>query len=211
MTIEKDFFRQVMGHFATGVTVVTTTNKGEMAGLTVNAFCSVSLNPPLVLVCIDLQSSALGLIREGGTFAVNMLTEQQEELSRCFATQNKDRFEYFCHAAHYTVATGAPVLADVLAFVDARVVAEYPGGDHIIFLGQVEALGINGKVLFADERERAQYELAGHNGHTAVKNEAPLTYFLGQYRRLADSYRVPSLNTPATSISSSLQPPEKDA
>jgi flavin reductase (DIM6/NTAB) family NADH-FMN oxidoreductase RutF len=88
MTIEKDFFRQVMGHFATGVTVVTTNSKDVMAGLTVNAFCSVSLNPPLVLVCVDLQSSALVLIRESGTFAVNMLTEQQEELSRCFAIKS---------------------------------------------------------------------------------------------------------------------------
>ena len=210
MTIEKDFFRQVMGRFATGVTVVTTTSKGEMAGLTVNAFCSVSLNPPLVLVCIDIHSGALPLMRESGTFAVNMLTEQQEELSRCFATQNKERFEYFCHASHSTVATGAPVLADVLAFVDARVVAEYPGGDHIIFLGQVEALGVGGQVLFADERERKHYEEAGHNGHTTVKNEVPLTYYLGQYRRLAESYHAPSLNTPATSAPSIPQQPEEN-
>ncbi len=202
MTIEKDFFRQVMGQFATGVTVVTTNSKGALAGLTVNAFCSVSLNPPLVLVCVDIHSGVLPLIREGGIFAVNMLTEQQEELSRCFATQNKDRFEYFCHASSSIVATGAPVLADVLAFVDARVVAEYPGGDHIIFLGQVEALGSGGKVLFADEREQEQYEESGHNGHTAVKDEAPLTYYLGQYRRLAESYRVPSLNTPVISTPS---------
>ncbi len=203
MTIEKDFFRKVMGHFATGVTVVTTNNKGEMGGLTVNAFCSVSLNPPLVLVCIDLHSSALPQVRESGVFAVNMLTEQQEELSRCFATQNKERFEYFCHASHYTVATGAPVLADVLAFVDARVVAEYPGGDHIIFLGQVAAIGVGGKVLFAAEEENVQYEASGHNGHAAVRNEAPLTYYQGHYRRLADTYRTPSLNTPASSVQQS--------
>ncbi len=211
MTIEKDFFRQVMGQFATGVTVVTTNSKGVLAGLTVNAFCSVSLNPPLVLVCIDLHSGALPLIRESGTFAVNMLTEQQEELSRCFATLNKDRFEYFCHASHYTVATGAPVLTDVLAFVDARVVAEYPGGDHVIFLGQVEALGVEGKVLFADEREKELYEESGHNGHTAIKNVAPLTYYLGHYRRLADSYRAPSLNTPASSAPLIQQRSDKDA
>jgi flavin reductase (DIM6/NTAB) family NADH-FMN oxidoreductase RutF len=203
MTIEKDFFRHVMGHFATGVTVVTTNNKGEMGGLTVNAFCSVSLNPPLVLVCIDQHSGALLQLRASGVFAVNMLTEQQEELSRCFATQNKERFEYFCHASHYTVATGAPVLADVLAFVDARVVAEYPGGDHSIFLGQVEAIGVGGKVLFAAEEEKVQYEESGHNGHTAVKNEAPLTYYQGHYRRLMDTYRAPSLNTPAPSVQQS--------
>ena len=200
MTIEKDFFRQVMGHFATGVTVVTTRNKGVVGGLTVNAFCSVSLNPPLVLICIDMQSSALIQIRESGTFAVNMLTEQQEDLSRCFATQNKDRFEHFCHTSYSIVATGAPVLADVLAFVDSRVVAEYPGGDHSIFLGQVEALGVEGKVLFADEREQEQHKQSGHNGYASVKNETPLTYYLGHYRRLADAYRTPSLNTPAPSL-----------
>lgn len=210
MTIEKDFFRQVMGQFATGVTVVTTNNKGTMGGLTVNAFCSVSLDPPLVLVCIDLHSSALLQIRASGVFAVNMLTERQEELSRCFATQNKDRFEYFCHASHYTAATGAPILADVLAFVDTRVVAEYPGGDHSIFLGQVEALGVGGQVLFANEQEKTQYEEAGHNGHTSVRHETPLTYYLGHYRRLADTYSVPSLNKPAASTpSSNEQSPEK--
>jgi flavin reductase (DIM6/NTAB) family NADH-FMN oxidoreductase RutF len=201
MTIEKDFFRQVMGHFATGVTVVTTSNKGEVSGLTVNAFCSVSLNPPLVLVCVDIHSGALAQIRESGTFAVNMLTEQQEDLSRCFATQSKERFEHFCYASYYTVATGAPVLADILAFVDARVVAEYPGGDHSIFLGQVEALGVGGKVLFADDRALEHAEEPGHNGQTPVKNEPPLTYYLGQYRRLADTYRAPSLNAPAASTS----------
>jgi flavin reductase (DIM6/NTAB) family NADH-FMN oxidoreductase RutF len=196
MTIEKDFFRQVMGHFATGVTVVTTSNQGVVSGLTVNAFCSVSLNPPLVLVCVDIHSGALAQIRESGTFAVNMLTEQQEDLSRCFATQSNERFEHFCHASYHTVATGAPVLSDVLAFVDARVVAEYPGGDHSIFLGQVEALGIGDKVLLADERTQEQTEEPGHNGQTPIKNDAPLTYYLGHYRRLADAYRTPSMNTP---------------
>jgi flavin reductase (DIM6/NTAB) family NADH-FMN oxidoreductase RutF len=196
MTIEKNFFRQVMGHFATGVTVVTTSSKGVMGGLTVNAFCSVSLDPPLVLVCVDLNSSTLPLIRESGIFAVNMLTEQQEYLSRCFATPNRDRFEAFCHSASYSVVTGAPVLTDVLAFVDTRVVAEYPGGDHSIFLGQVEALGVEGKVLFSTKEEEAHYQQGGHNGHTAVKNESPLTYYQGQYRRLTDHYRTPSLVAP---------------
>ena len=207
MTIEKDFFRQVMGHFATGVTVATTNNKGMVSGLTVNAFCSVSLNPPLVLICVDIHSHALTQIRESGIFAVNMLTEQQEDLSRCFATQSEERFTHFCHASYHTAATGAPVLADVLAFVDARVVAEYPGGDHSIFLGQVEALGIDGKVLFADEEAHVHVEKPGHNGQTPANNEAPLTYYLGQYRRLAAAYRAPSLNTP---VASTRQHSDKD-
>lgn len=196
MAIEKIFFRQVMGHFATGVTVVTTNSKGVLGGLTVNSFCSVSLDPPLVLVCVELQSNTIPLFRESGIFAVNMLTEEQEELSRCFATPNKDRFGAFCHAPNYTVATGAPVLTDVLAFVDARIVAEYPGGDHAIFLGQVEAIGFGGKVLFINEEDSENYHQSGHNGHTAIRNEKPLTYYRGQYRRIADAYRVPSLTTP---------------
>jgi flavin reductase (DIM6/NTAB) family NADH-FMN oxidoreductase RutF len=196
MAIEKIFFRQVMGHFTTGVTIVTTSSNGVLAGLTVNSFTSVSLEPPLVLVCVDLHSSTLPMFRESGVFAVNMLTEEQEELSRCFATPNKDRFGAFCHAPNYTVATGAPVLTDVLAFVDARIVAEYPGGDHAIFLGQVEAIGFEGKVLFINEEDNQQYYQSGRNGHTAIRNEKPLTYYRGQYRRIADTYRVPSLAIP---------------
>ena len=196
MAIEKIFFRQVMGHFTTGVTIVTTSSKGVLAGLTVNSFCSVSLEPPLVLVCVDLHSSTLPMFRESGVFAVNMLTEEQEELSRCFATPNKDRFGAFCHAPNYTVATGAPVLTDVLAFVDARIVAEYPGGDHAIFLGQVEAIGFEGKVLFINEEDSQLYHQSGRNGHTAIRNEKPLAYYRGQYRRIGDNYRVPSLAVP---------------
>jgi flavin reductase (DIM6/NTAB) family NADH-FMN oxidoreductase RutF len=196
MAIEKIFFRQVMGHFTTGVTIVTTSSKGVLAGLTVNSFCSVSLEPPLVLICVDLHSSTLPMFRESGVFAVNMLTEEQEELSRCFATPNKDRFGAFCHAPNYTVATGAPVLTDVLAFVDARIVAEYPGGDHAIFLGQVEAIGFEGKVLFINEEDSQLYHQSGRNGHTAIRNEKPLAYYRGQYRRIGDNYRVPSLAVP---------------
>jgi len=208
MTIEKDFFRQVMGHFATGVTVATTNNEGVVSGLTVNAFCSVSLNPPLVLICVDIHSHALTQIRESGIFAVNMLTEQQEDLSRCFATQSEERFTHFCHASYHTAATGAPVLTDVLAFVDTRVVAEYPGGDHSIFLGQVEALGIGDKVLFANNQTHEHAEQPGHNGQTSIKIEAPLAYYLGHYRRLADAYSAPSMNTPVASIR---QHSDKDA
>src|SRR2546426_10957540 len=151
MTIEKGFFRQVMGQFPTGVTVVTTCNKGTLSGLTVNAFCSVSLDPPLVLICVDLNSVTLPEIRESGTFVVNMLTDEQEYLSRCFATASAERYEHFCYASYHTAATGAPVLDDTLAWIDARVVAEYPGGDHMIFLGQVEALGTGGKTVYASD------------------------------------------------------------
>src|SRR5579863_5430743 len=113
MAIEKDFFRQVAGQFATGVTVVTTQSEGKPAGITVNAFCSVSLEPPMILVCIDLNSNTLPAMRESGAFAVNILTSEQEHLSRCFATTSEERYENFCHASFHTAATGSPIIDDV--------------------------------------------------------------------------------------------------
>ncbi len=196
MTIEKDFFRQVMGRFTTGVTVVTTGSKGVPGGLTVNAFCSVSLNPPLILVSVDCASTTLPLLRECQKFAVNILTDKQEHLSRCFATPSKDRFEHFCHAPYHVAATGAPVLDGALAFIDAHVVAEYPGGDHVLFLGQVEALGTAERVVFADDASRVNSTLltpAAANGNLVEDEGTPLVYYRGQYRHLASNYREPSL------------------
>jgi flavin reductase (DIM6/NTAB) family NADH-FMN oxidoreductase RutF len=197
MPIEKDFFRQIMGRFATGVTVVTTSHQGTLGGLTVNAFCSLSLNPPLVLICVDLTSNTLPLIRESKAFAVNILTDKQEDLSVCFATHSRERFEHFCHASYHIAATGAPILDNVLAFIDARVVAEYPGGDHVIFIGQVAALGTADHVVFADEVDGVHSTLTGQNGTGLEEsNKAPLAYYRGQYRHLADQYQKPSLAAP---------------
>lgn len=195
MAIEKKFFRQVMGHFATGVTVVTTRSQGRLAGLTINAFCSVSLNPPLILICVDLTSKTYPGIRESGVFAVNMLTEKQEYLSRCFATASVERYESFCHASYHVAVTGAPIIDDTLAFIDARVVAEYPGGDHMIFLGQVEAMGATGRVVFARQADGEHITVVepGSNGTEKI----PLAYYLGQYHHLSSSYQKPSLPVPA--------------
>jgi flavin reductase (DIM6/NTAB) family NADH-FMN oxidoreductase RutF len=198
MAIEKDFFRQVMGHFVTGVTVVTTRSQERLAGLTVNAFCSVSLNPPLILVCVDLASTTRPVISESGVFAVNMLTEQQEALSRCFATTSAERYAGFCYARYHMATTGAPIIDDSLAFLDARVVAEYPAGDHAIFLGQVVAMGVAGQVVFAREAERERATVVEHGSNGSEK--APLAYFLGHYRHLSSSYSKPSLPVPAASI-----------
>jgi len=198
MAFEKEFFRQVMGHFTTGVTVVTTRSKETLAGLTVNAFCSVSLNPPLILICVDLSSATHPVIRESGVFAVNMLTDKQESLSRCFATSSVERYEGFCHASYHVTTTGAPIIDDALAFIDARVVAEYPGGDHVIFLGQVEAMGVAGLVIFAREADR-EHIIEVERGSNGTE-EAPLAYYLGQYRHLSDSYQKPSLTAPAAYV-----------
>jgi len=193
MTIEKDFFRQVMGQFATGVTVVTTRDERGHVGLTVNAFCSVSLDPPLVLICVDLRSHALARIRESGIFAVNILTNRQEQLSRCFATSSEERYENFCHASYHVAATGAPVIDDVLAFIDVRIVAEYPGGDHVIFLGEVVAMGTNGLMAFANEDDKEDSTLAEYDGKTTTNKQAPLAYYRAQYRHIASDYHRPSL------------------
>jgi flavin reductase (DIM6/NTAB) family NADH-FMN oxidoreductase RutF len=201
MTIEKVFFRQVMGQFATGVTVVTTCSHEGLAGLTVNSFTSVSLDPPLVLICIDLSSMVLPFIRESGIFAVNILTHEQEALSRCFATSSEERYEHFCHASYHLAATGSPILDEALAFIDSRVVAEYPGGDHVIFLGQVVAMGTDGQAAFAREADEEHSTLTEWNtdevGEAYLQHrtdhKAPLAYYRGQYRHLARDYQRPSL------------------
>ena len=193
MAIEKDFFRQVAGQFATGVTVVTTQCEGKPAGITVNAFSSVSLEPPLVLVCIDLISNTLPFIRESGAFAINILTNEQEHLSRCFATASEERFENFCHASFHTAATGSPIIDDVLAFIDTRIVAEYPGGDHVIFLGEVMAMGTEGHVAFAREADAAHATLSEDRYSGAEEDKAPLAYYRGKYRHLTSNYLKPSL------------------
>jgi len=141
MTVDSTAFRAVMGRFATGVTVVATCDGSQRFGLTVNAFCSVSLDPPLVLVCVERTSRVHPLLLKSRVFAVSFLTEEQEHLSTCFAGNSDGRFEDFCHASSHVAVTGAPVLDAALGFVDCRVVDVFPGGDHDIFIGHVEALG----------------------------------------------------------------------
>lgn len=141
MSVDPNAFRQVMGRFATGVTVVTTALGERRAGITVNAFCSVSLEPPLVLICIEQRNYTHDLLTQAGRFAVNFLTSRQADVSRCFAAPGDEKQATFCGVATHTEATGAPIFDECLAFVDCRLVAVYPGGDHSIIIGQVEALG----------------------------------------------------------------------
>jgi flavin reductase (DIM6/NTAB) family NADH-FMN oxidoreductase RutF len=197
MAIEKDFFRQVLGRFATGVTVVTTRTEKGLSGLTVNSFCSVSLDPPLILICVDLTSQTLPYIRESGKFTVNILTAQQEHLSRCFAMPSLERYEEFCHAGYHVAATGSPVLDGAMAFIDTRVVAEYPGGDHVIFLSQVMAMGVGGHIAFANEADAEHSNMIRSNGNVSLEdNMEPLAYYRGQYRHLDGYYQRPSLGEP---------------
>jgi 3-hydroxy-9,10-secoandrosta-1,3,5(10)-triene-9,17-dione monooxygenase reductase component len=138
MNVDPDEFRRVLGHFVTGVTVLTTRDAvGAPAGLTVNAFASVSLEPPLVLVCVDRDSDTHDLIEAAGFFAVNVLADDQERISRRFAVDEKGR--KFDGLAWRDELTGAPILDDALAWVDCHVRSSCDGGDHTVWIGEVAA------------------------------------------------------------------------
>ncbi len=160
MPINSELFRKVLSQFATGVTIVTTRHGDTIHGLTANAFCSVSLEPPLVLVCVDKSAQSHDLIKQSGHFVVNILTTAQEELSRRFSTNHSSAAERFAGIDFRTEMTGAPVLEESLGWLDCKLVAAHPGGDHTIFVGEVLALGPSG-------------------------NDNPLLYYQSQYQKLA--------------------------
>jgi flavin reductase (DIM6/NTAB) family NADH-FMN oxidoreductase RutF len=133
--IEATEYRDVIGHFATGVTVVTCQGANGPAGLTTNAVTSVSLDPLLLLVCFDNGSRTLPVVREARRFAVNVLRAGQEDLAAAFASKRvaEQKFESVTHR----VAHGVPVLDDALAWVACDLVELLPGGDHTIGIGAV--------------------------------------------------------------------------
>jgi 3-hydroxy-9,10-secoandrosta-1,3,5(10)-triene-9,17-dione monooxygenase reductase component len=139
-TFDEARYRQVLGHFATGVTVVTAVAGGEPLGLAVNSFTSVSLEPPLVAVCIAARSSTWPRVRDVGAFCVNILSEDQEAVSRVFAARGPKRFSGI---GYEPARSGSPILAGVLAWIDCTIEAEYPGGDHFIVVGRVRDLGVS--------------------------------------------------------------------
>jgi len=132
--VTSDQFRQVMGTFATGITVVTTRDKdGKPYGLTVNSFTSVSLNPLLVLVCLDLRLSGLQAFKDSKHFGVSILSEHQEDMSRMFAKKDSERPAN----VYLEGKLGLPLLKNSLAAMECETVKIYEGGDHLIFLGEV--------------------------------------------------------------------------
>ena len=136
--IDSARFRTILGHFATGVTVVTGHGPDGPAGLAANSFTSVSLDPPLVLVCMAHTSSTWPAIRDSGHFAVNILGEHQEDTCRRFGARSGDRFE----GVGWTAGkTGSPVLHEAIAFVDCVIDAEHDAGDHVIVGGRVLDVG----------------------------------------------------------------------
>ncbi len=135
-------FRSVMGHFATGVTVVTAGTPEGPVGMTANAVCSLSLDPVLLLVCFDNEARTLPPVRESGRFGVNVLAAGQEDLARLFASKRPER-EKFAGVAH-SVHDGIPVLTGALAWVGCRLERLVPGGDHTIAITSAEAVGAPG-------------------------------------------------------------------
>lgn len=140
MPVGADALRQAMARFATGVTVVLSELDGEVHGMTANAVTSVSLDPPLLLVCVGKTRRIHGVLERAGGFTVNVLAEDQEVLSRYFAGQ-RDLLGPDGVPLDRGRGTAHPVLAGCLAWLECTVAGTYPGGDHTIFLGQVERAG----------------------------------------------------------------------
>jgi flavin reductase (DIM6/NTAB) family NADH-FMN oxidoreductase RutF len=156
MPIERDELRRVMGHFATGVTIITTHDGDQRHyGLTANAVCSLSLTPPRILVCVDKRAESHGVFERSRSFVVNVLTRAQESLSRRFAVSGGDKFT---EVPYRTGRTGCAILEGALAHIECRLVEVLEGGDHTIYVGEVES-------AHADEGE-------------------PLLFFRGQYAQL---------------------------
>jgi flavin reductase (DIM6/NTAB) family NADH-FMN oxidoreductase RutF len=140
--VTPDEFRAALGRFASGVTVVTVeTAEGGVHGMTANAFCSVSLQPPLILVCIDHLAETYLRVRERGEFGVNVLKEEQEALSEFFADPERNPDAAYRLGIRYrTVKSGTPVLENALVNLDCRVVNAHAAGDHTIFVGEVREI-----------------------------------------------------------------------
>ena len=153
MAIDSMLQRQVMGRFATGVTLLTTRFDEGVLGMTANAVMSLSLEPPLVVVSVDKKNSMHECVMRGKCFALNMLRADQEEISRRFAISGPKDFS----GLRLTAAeTGAPIFVDAIAYVDCKLVEILPGGDHDMFVGE---------------------PIAGE-----VREGEPLIFFGGEYR-----------------------------
>lgn len=146
MSVSADEFRSVLGRFSSGVTVVTTVAAdGTDHGMTVNAFCSLSLEPPLVLICIEKTASAYQALVTAPAFVVNILSVDQEQIARRFSIVDIDRFE---SVGYSRAQNGIAVLDEVLGIIECSRTALHEGGDHTIIIGEVDtARAENGKPL----------------------------------------------------------------
>ncbi len=140
MPVSADDFRNALSRFPSGVNVVTTKDAdGRLHGITVSAFCSVSLVPPMVLICIEKTTASHDSFSESGVFVVNVLNDSQRVLSERFAAPAEDKFE---DVEFRPGIAGVPVLIDALASIECRLEHAYDGGDHTIFVGEVENITV---------------------------------------------------------------------
>lgn len=156
MPIDDAEFKLAMSHFASGVTIVTTEVDGKPYGLTVASFASLSLHPPLVLVCVEKSVKSHDAIAAAKKFAVNILAAHQGSVSDRFASRTDDKFAGLAWA---NGTLGVPLIPDALTSIECRLHAQLPGGDHSIFVGEVVAI--------------------------AAREGEPLLYFRSGYRQIA--------------------------
>ncbi|MEM6722475.1 MAG: flavin reductase family protein [Bacteroidota bacterium] len=135
--IDSKSFRKVLGQFPTGVTIITSKLGEQTYGFTANSFTSVSLDPPLVLFCMNKDSEGYPLISESKVFAVNLLSREQEELSNRFANPSMDMDQRYEGLDFQSAQTGCPILPGTLGFLDCRLHQLLDGGDHWILIGEV--------------------------------------------------------------------------
>jgi len=135
-----------MGHFVTGVTVVTALDGDRPFGITVNALSSVSLEPPLVMVALDRRRFLTPIVRAAGRYAVSVLSEEQQALSDCFAgAPVEPGRDAFCGAAWHAGPTGLPLIDGAIATLECSVVETFSAGDHDLFIGRVDSLESEGQ------------------------------------------------------------------
>lgn len=143
--VDVDAFKAVLGRFATGVSIMTTVAGGAPHGMTVNALASVSLEPRLVLACVERATVMAASVARSGSFALSFLAADQAALSESFADSGRPvGAAQFTGLATTTAVTGSPILAEAIAWLDCHVWASYDGGDHIIVVGEVVALDMDG-------------------------------------------------------------------
>ncbi len=134
-------FKKVMSRFATGVTVVSVSLRGEPHGMTVSSFCSVSLDPMLILVCLDKDAVTTSIITQTGKFAVNILSLEQESVARIFAGKENENSK-FSDIDYFISENGLPILGRTLGYLECTLRYTYDGGDHTIFVGEITDLAL---------------------------------------------------------------------
>ena len=162
MRVDKPTFRRVIGSFATGVTVITTGRDGDYHGMTANAIASLSLEPLLVLVCIEKSAQTYAVLDRCGYFNVNILAEGQGKIAKRFADKGLKKVHDLRGTAFRLGESGVPLLDGCLAYLECKITDRYDGGDHTIFVGAVDAAEVSEQSL------------------------RPLIFYQSEYTRLAE-------------------------